>query len=501
MYVPDESASPALRELRRHACELRLAAGVADLCYWDERTNLAAGGAAWRAEQRSWIAGIVHECQVAPALERAIAAVEEQDSSDHEARVMRRDLDRQRALSTEFVRERASAVSAARDAWERARLVDSFTPFSPHLERLVDLARREADAYGFEDEPYDALLEVWEPGMRAAALAGMFGELETALRPLVSTAREPGTIALNNHPIADDDRWAFESMALAALGFDRDRGRVDTTSRAFCIRLAPDDVRMTTRFHATKSLRSFGSTLHEAGHAIYAQSFARLGVPETLAMHASVGVDESQSRMLEVFVGGGEPFWQAHLPQLAAQVGGPFTAATTTQIVDELRRAEGPHQRIGSDEISYNMHVLVRFELERALVNGALAARDVPEAWDSRMAELFGTRPASPADGCLQDVHWSIGQWGYFPTYMLGNVYAAQLLEAARRDLPNFDHDLAMTGSTSQLVSWLDEHLYRFGRMRDGAAAIEHATQQKPSVAPLIRHLRSRYAAMGVAVS
>lgn len=484
--------SAALLQLREVARELAIARSIGDLLYWDDRTARPVQAAAWRAEQRAVQAGVVHDLLSSERLERAIAAVEDDTPEDLEARAMRRDRERALRVPRALWAERESVASVARAAWDRARIEDDFTVFEPHLTTMVDTMRRFVEALGYEHEPYEAAIDEWEPGMDTPTLDRCFEELVTALQPLLARRNEQPKELTLRHMDAEAMQ-ELERELLDAVGFDRTAGLVVDSSRAVCIPLGPHDVRMTTRFHLTPCVRGVHSSLHEAGHAVYSQSFGRLGLPATLAQVPGLGMDEANSRMMENVVGRSRAFltWTfGRLRELAPE--SYPDAGELEAFIREVNTADNPCRRLGTDELSYNLHILVRYRVERALINGELEVRDLPEAWAAQMQELLGVTPLSDVDGCLQDVHWSLGQWGYFPTYTLGNIYGLQLIDAAGSALGELDDDLAH-GHTTRLRGWFDEHVNRHGRAYSGRELVERVSGRPLTTEPLVRYLERKF--------
>lgn len=483
-----------LEQLRGAAHELRVAASIGDVLYWDDRVHRPVAAGAWRSVQREWLAGQLHACSTSPRLETVIDAAEQEVGPDDlEVRAMRRDFRRARLLPAGFTGRFEAAASHARAAWDDARRRSDYAVFEPHLARMCDLARESAEHLGYEHEPYDALLETWEPGADAAWVSGIFDELHERLVPLLAH-RPHGAREVVLRPLTDGARHAVEQEVLEAVGFDDQRGRIVPSSRAFCIALGPDDVRMTTRFHETPWLKGIHSTLHEAGHATYAQAFARLGVPATLAAAPGLGLDESQSRLVENVIGRGRAFSEWLLGRLMHHAPEAYGSADELDLLyRDMNVAEHPCRRLGTDELSYNLHVLIRFRLERAMVNGELEAAALPEAWSDAMQSTLGVRPGSDTDGCLQDVHWSLGQWGYFPTYTLGNVYCMQLMQAARAEVADIDGEIARTGGSPSLRAWLDDRVLRHGRRHTGRELVELVTGRAVAVDALVDYLDDKF--------
>jgi len=479
----------ALRELVQR---VRLQSSAGDALYWDERVAMPRAGGAWRAAQRSALAQLVHDSLAGEDMRRALAAAEDAHPGHPEIAALRRDHERARCLPAQFSAEHAAAVSTARAAWDRAREHDDFAGFEPHLSEVLSFAQRSAEYVGYAREPYDAMLEEWEPGADAAWVASTFATLAAELGPMLA-ARPRCTRELTLRPVPEGARRAFEREVLEAVGFDFGRGVITDSPRAFCIGLGPDDVRMTTRFHGTPGVMGLHSSLHEAGHGIYAQSFARLGVPAALAQAPGLGIDESQSRLVENMVGRSHAFCEWVLGRLLEHFPGVFSEGDLAQLYAEYNTAEHPCRRLGTDELSYSLHITVRFALERALVNGTLAVQDLPEAWADAMDHQLGVRPQRHVDGCLQDVHWSLGQWGYFPTYALGNIYGAQLMEQATAAAGPIEPGLRRSGEWTAHREWFDEHVYRHGRTWNGRELVERASGSPVSVAPFVRYLRAKF--------
>lgn len=491
-WIEDAQASPAVRELRACTDELRAARSVADVLYWDDRVVRPHAAAAWHAARRQEQALVVHDLLCSPRLGDAVAAVEQDDPTSLEAAAVRRERDRVLQVPRDLYARREAITSSARAAWDQARLQSDFAIFEPLLSDVVEVTRAIAEAVGYEREPYEVSLAEWEPGIDIELVDRLFTDLERQVRPLLDR-RPADEVDVTRRPLADDVLIEFERRVLELVGFDLDAGIVEPLDRAFCVGISPFDVRMTSRFRTSPGVRGIHSTIHEAGHGIYAQSFGRLDVPSTLAAAPSWGADEAQSRMLENMICRTPAFatWAlAQLRELAPA--GTFGDVTAADLHREFTTAESPVRRLGADQLSYDLHIALRTKLERAMVNGELAVRDLPTAWNDGMESLLGVRPADDAEGCLQDVHWSLGQLGYFPTYTLGNIFATQLLERARTEIGDIDAALE-AGSTVELRAWLDANVNVHGRAYTGVDLVERVTGRPLSVAPLVAHLERTY--------
>lgn len=490
-WLPDAEVTDAHRALRAWAAAQRDLAAAMRLLGWDQQTKLPPKGQAGRARTMGALNSILHERAISPEAERLIAAVEDVDPDGPEARVMRRSYDQMTKLPVEHVRASVEAASAGYVAWEQARSNDDFATFQPHLERLLDLARQDAEYLGYEDEPYDALHDLYEEGSRAADIEPMFEALREPINRLLDEQPDPDTSILERSwHVSGQETFGIE--VVSRMGFDFDAGRLDETVHPFCSGIGTFDTRLTTRYDEHWLPCSLFGTIHEAGHGIYDQSFDRLGLPSTLADAPGLGMHESQSRGYENVIGRSRPFWEHWYPRLQEVFPEATAGVDLDAFVRQINTAKRSFIRVEADELSYNLHLAVRFELERAMLNGDLAAGDLPEAWNAAFEKWFGMRPPSDREGCLQDVHWSGGSFGYFPTYTLGNVYAAQFTEVARRDIPEWD-DLLRRGEYAPIVAWFDEHVYRHGKAFTGRQIVERVTGGGVDVAPLVRYLEQRF--------
>lgn len=486
-----EDSSQQLRGLRDHADELRAIGGAISLMAWDERTKLPARGAAWRARQLGVLSGILHAHATSPRLDAAIAAVEDEDPDNVEARVMRRDFDLATRLPAELVRRNSEATSLAQHAWREARANDDFTAFAPHLQEVLDIARERAECYGYETERYDALHDLYEQGSRAAQVEPVFAQLREPLQRLVDAQPEVDTSLLaQRFPL--DAQKRFGAWLVGQMGYDLEAGRIDATAHPFCIGIGAGDVRLTTRYDEHWLPGALWSTIHEAGHGIYEQAFDRLGLPSTIGEPPGLGMHESQSRMYENVIGRSQAFWEHFYPELQRSFPDALGATDVQGFLAAVSAVRRSLIRTESDELTYNLHVAARFELERALVNGTLSVDELPEAWNDAYHRWLGIRPESDADGVLQDVHWSGGSFGYFPTYTLGNVYAAQFVERARADIPGLEQQWR-EGRIRPLRDWFDEHVYRHGRTYTGRELVQRITGGPVDSTPLIRYLEQRF--------
>jgi carboxypeptidase Taq len=481
-----EDLPPQLRDLRDLAERIEVAAQVERLLAWDERVVASPAAATGRAAQRALVARTTHALRTGDGARRTLDAALAWDAAHPEVVAMRRELARAWQVPPALHDRLVAATSAASAAWHVAMAARDASVLAPHLRELLELERERSAAIDPDRTPYEVALDSWEPGADAGEVSSLLEELASQLVPMVRE-HEPVDTSILDRPLAPEAKLRFERELLAALGFDWERGRIDATERAFCTTIGPGDVRLTTRLHARPGLRNLRSSMHEAGHGIYAQRLQALDLPATLAQPPGLALDESQSRLFERFVGASPAFWQYHFPRLVDAAPDVYCADDEAAFLAAMRAPEVGLRRIDSGDAAYVLHVVLRMRLERAMLDGELDPADLPGAWNELTRELLGLDVPSDDLGCLQDVHWSLGYVGYFPTYALGTAYAAQLLEAARRELPELDSHLAAAGDCAPLLAWLDANVYAQGRVVSSAEAVTCATGAAPSAAPLVR--------------
>ncbi len=480
------------------ARELAVIHSSAAVIGWDQETYLPPAAANYRADQLAWLSSRGHELATSEAWKRDLEAAEAADAGTNfkltaNLRELRREFDRATKLPVELVARDSVASSLAKHAWADARERSDFSSFAPHLETLLGIAREKAELWGYADEPYDALLEGFERGTSTAAVADLFDAMRPAVREIAAhavdhSATHAPTLPAGPYPVAAQQN--FNARIAEAIGFDFQAGRIDTTTHPFCTTLGPRDVRLTTRYLESDFTSSLFGVLHEAGHGLYEQGLPAedFGLPSGSAV--SLGIHESQSRLWENHVGRSRTFWEKWYP--AAQENFPQLAGFPLEkFLRYLWRAEFSPIRVEADEATYDLHVVLRFELERRMVSGSLKVADVPAAWNELSRELFGFAPKDDRHGCLQDIHWSMGGLGYFATYTLGNINSAQLFAAARKEI-------AVAAAIDQanylpLLGWLRKSVHAPGATLDPAELILQATGNAPSTDAYLAHLEARY--------
>jgi len=498
------ATSTAYDQLIKHSKESTLMGTTTGLLHWDREVNMPPKGIGYRSEQIALGARMYHEMLTAPKVSDLLDACESDSElmadpiSDAAVNVreMRHDYDRATKLPSELVEEEAKISSEAQHAWANARKDDDFSSFQPYLEKIVDLLQRKADCYGWAEggEPWDALAEDYEPGCTAASVSEVFTplrkQLQSLLDELMGSETSPSN-AFNEVTLPIEQQKTFVKAIAAQIGFDFEAGRLDESTHPFCGGTHCRDVRMTTRFHEDNINDAIGSTMHESGHGIYEQGLLFEHVGTQMGQAVSLGIHESQSRMWENQVGRSEAFWKWCYPKLSEYFGDATSSLSFDDVYGGANIVRPDFIRVEADEATYNMHIMIRFELERLIMSGDLAVADIPDAWNQRYKEYLGIEVPSDANGCLQDVHWSMASMGYFPTYTLGNLYCAQFFEKAMEEIPDM-YEQFETGEFGALKTWLNENIHRHGKRYRAADLCEVVTGKSLTAEPLMRHLESK---------
>ncbi len=497
-----------LTQLLAHLRETSVIGSAQSAISWDQETMMPAAGSALRADQLATLSGIVHERSVDPKLGELIAAAEAADPGDDPAqtaalREIHRDYEQKTKLPTDLVREMARTSSLGMDAWKAAREARDFSKFLPALKTTVELNRRKAECLLDESqghaELYDALLDQFEPHTTSAQVEALFAPLREATVSLLDRIRA-ATDDFKNTPDASaatavtdpGEQKAFCRAVLETMGFDFNAGRLDEAAHPFCSGFGPGDTRLTNRYRPDGWLDALSGAMHEGGHGLYEQGLPKsehFGSP--LGEAVSLGIHESQSRMWENQVGRSLAFWHANAEEAKKALGSSLAAFSAEDIFRASNLMKPSFIRVESDELTYNLHIMLRFDLERAMLRGELACEDLPGAWNERFENDFGLPVEHDGVGCLQDVHWSMGAIGYFPTYTLGNLYAAQLWEAIGRDHSDRDERIAR-GDYAHVLSWTREKIHAHGRRFPATELAERATGEKLSHDALARHLGAK---------
>lgn len=474
-----------------HQRETEALARVMERLGWDQETMMPSGAAAQRGEEMAALEGVLHARRTDPRLGAWLAQAKAPDAAGQRMLdLMARSYARNIKVPADLAQKLAQVTSTAQGIWAAARAGDDVAAFLPSLTQVIALRREEAACLAQGGDLYDALIDDYEPDTKAADLAAMFARMRprlVALRAAVLDA--PAPPALTGH-FAKEGQLALARRMAEVFGYDFTRGRIDLAVHPFSSG-GGDDSRITTRVALDDPFNCLYSTIHELGHSCYELAIAPAYNFTPLGHGVSMGVHESQSRIYENQIGRGAAFCGFLFGQMQDQFG-EMNLKTPREFTRAVNRVTQGFIRTESDEVQYNLHIMMRFDLERALIAGDLAPRDLEAAWNDRFRADFGVDVPRPSLGMLQDVHWAAGLFGYFPTYSLGNVYAGCLNAAMRRDLPDLDTHLSR-GDTAPATAWLREKLQRHGALRPAQASIEHACGFAPSEAPLLDYLEAKF--------
>jgi len=491
----------AYQWLATHSRETALLGSTKRLLGWDQRTHIPPKGHAHRANQLALLARLIHERETDPRVGEHLARVEGSaltaDPESTEAvnlREWRRFYDRATRIPPDLAVALTRAAAEGQTAWEEARPQNDWPGFQPFLARLVDLAKEKAEALGYTGEPYDALLDGYEVGETAAGLEGMFRNLRESLVGLLDSirgsSRSPEAAVLHRHfpqPLQEQ----FSREVVAKVGYDFAAGRLDVTAHPFSMGVGPGDARITTRYDENFFNTAFFGTLHEVGHALYNQGLPPEHWGSPRGQSVSLGIHESQSRMWENLVGRSLGFWQTFYPR-AQELFPALSDVNLETFHFAINRVAPSLIRTEADEVTYNLHIIFRFELERPLILGDLEVQDLPEAWNLRIKEYLGLTPPDDRMGVMQDVHWSSGSFGYFPTYTLGNLYAAQFFAKAEAELGNLKEGFAQ-GDFAPLLGWLREKIHRQGGRYRPRDLVRVVTGEELDARFLVGYLQEKF--------
>jgi carboxypeptidase Taq len=485
-----------------------LMAEVADLNHaaalmgWDQQVNMPPGGADGRGHAMATVSTLAHQKATAPELGRLIEELkpwaETLDPDSYDRRMIQvaaRDYEKQARVPAEFVAEAAQVQTVAFQTWQEARAKDDFSIFQPALEKVVELTQRYVTFFPPADHPYDVLLDDYEPGMKTAEVKGIFDALRPKQVELIKAiaARPQVDDSFLHQAFPEKEQWDFGVEVITRFGYDWKRGRQDKAPHPFTQGLGVDDVRITTRVDPKFFNTMFFGTLHEAGHAIYGQGIHHSLNRTPLAGGASLAIHESQSRFWENIIGRSRPMWEYFFPLAQKYFPAQLDNVTLDQFYKGINKVQPSLIRVEADEATYNLHIMLRLELEIAMVEGAVAIKDLPTLWNTKMQEYLGVVPPNNAKGVLQDIHWSNGFLGYFSTYALGNLISAQLWERYLTAVDAEVEDQIRQGDFSALFSWLHIKIHQYGRANEPQELVERVTKAKISPEPYLRYLTKKY--------
>lgn len=475
---------------------------AASLLSWDQQTNMPPGGAQARATQLATLRKTVHQLYTADEVGQLLDDLEaEYAGADYDSfeasliRVTRRAFDRRRKVPAELVAKMAKATALGHAAWEKARAESDFGQFQPHLAEILDLTLQRAEALGYQDRIYDALLDIYEPEMKTVQVETLFEEMKVGLVPLVRAIAERADAvdaSILDQEFDEDKQWDFGVEVITHLGFNFECGRQDFAAHPFTTSFSPGDVRLTTRIQKDLFNTGLFATIHEAGHGMYAQGHDRAFDRTPLSSGASSGLHESQSRGFENMVGRSRGFWTFWLPRLQEYFPSQLQGVDVEAFYRAVNRVKPSYIRVEADEVTYNLHIFLRFEIENLMLEGKVKLNDLPELWNAKMEEYLGIRPPNDALSVLQDVHWSSAYIGYFPTYSLGNLFAAQLYNQAVTELPNIPAQIE-AGDFAGVFNWMREKIHKPGAKYTPTELIQRVTGGPIRTAPFLTYIRNKY--------
>jgi len=485
-----------------------LLSSVQALADWDQETYMPKEAIEQRSLQMELLAHYVHKSKTSTSFAKALDAlidIETGEIKDDKLspaqiaalREWRRDYVKAVKLPSSFVKRFAKTVSTASHVWKTAKQHNDFRSFAPHLEKVVALCRKKTEILGFEDHPYDALLDLYEPDMKTSYLITLFEKLKLDLKELLRAILfkpQPDDSFLFCH-CPKSEQLDFCNKILHKMGFEDGSYRLDLSAHPFCTGLHPKDTRMTTAIHPDNLLIAVFATLHEGGHGLYNRGLPAEQYGSPLCEPISLGIDESQSRFWETIIGQSDALWRYFYPILQKDFSEQFHAVPFHKFYHAINAVEPGLIRIESDEVTYNLHIIVRFEIEKGLIEGKIKVKDLPDVWNEKMRENLGIAPQYDGAGCLQDIHWSLGLLGYFPTYTLGNLYAAQFFNAFAHAHPDWKEKTA-TGNLDFIREWLRTHIHQFGRQYTSAELCTKVTGKTLSEKPFMDYLHSKYKAL-----
>ena len=458
-----------------------------------------------RSEQLKVLAGLIHKSKTSPAFAKALSKLIDlkngkviskglSDPQKSALKVWRREYLKETCLPSSFVEEYAQLTSQAIVAWRSAKAQDAFHTFAPFLDKIIYMNRKKADLLGYDHHPYDALLDLYEPEATTKEVGTTFANLQKSITALLKKikAAKPIDDGFLFGKFDHNKQMEVGHLLMETVGYDKTKGRLDLSAHPFSSSSHPTDSRITSRIHPRSLMGHLSAVMHECGHALY-----EMGLPEEqygspLGDAISLGMHESQSRWWETRIGQSKPFCDYFLPHLKKAFPKQLNSISSEKFYKAVNKVQPSFIRVEADEVTYSLHVILRFELEKALIEGSLSVREIPEAWNAKMQELLGLTPASNVEGCLQDIHWAMGGFGYFPTYTLGNLYASHLFAAFEKQHPNWQKHVAK-GELLFIKEWLNQNVHHYGRQYNSKELLKHVTGKEFSAEAYSTYLNSKY--------
>ncbi|MDQ0213642.1 carboxypeptidase Taq [Oikeobacillus pervagus] len=491
------------QDFLKYVKKMRAYQEAINLLFWDLRTGAPKKGVNQRAEVYSVLSSEVFKMSTSEEMAAYIANLSPHENSLPEItkRILqecKREYNQNKKIPHQLYKEYIVLQSKSENVWEQAREENNFKLFQPYLEKIVDYKKRFIEYWGYDEQKYDTLLDLYEPGMTVAKLDQVFAELRNALIPLVQKIKlSPQNInhdfLFQRFPI--ENQKAFSMEVLKRMGYDFEAGRLDETIHPFEISLNPGDVRITTRYDEYDWRLAVFGTIHEGGHAIYEQNISKELIATPLCNGTSMGIHESQSLFYENFIGRHYGFWTYHYPLLKNYSNGQFDSISLDQFYQAVNVSKPTLIRIEADELTYCLHIIIRYEIEKALIHDQLSVKELPRVWNEKYKEYLGIQPEDDRTGVLQDVHWAAGDFGYFPSYALGFLYAAQFYQQVQKDIPEFPF-LLEKGNLQPIRKWLTTHIHQYGKLKKPLEILQEATGEGINPKYLIDYLTKKYGAV-----
>lgn len=491
-----------LHKLSKH---IRTLQGVSSILGWDQETYMPSGAGQIRSEQLRTLAGLIHREKTSPeyteTLEKLVdiqtGKIKKENLGEGEKAALKewhRDYKRDTALPAEFVEDFAKLTSQALLVWRQAKEKNAFHHFAPYLDKIIDMCRKKAEFLGYQNHPYDALLDLYEHDITTEQVATLFKGLKASLLPLLKKIQNKQQVndSFLHGNFSVNKQMNFAHKLLKNIGYNIEFGRLDFSAHPFSTASHPTDSRITTRIDPKNVMSNISIVLHEAGHSLYEMGLPTEEFGTPLGESISLGMHESQSRLWETRIGHSIPFWKHYLPLLKKQFKGKLDTVSLEDFYTGINKVNPSYIRVEADEITYSLHVILRFEMEKELIEGSLKVRDIPEAWNAKMTELLGITPKNYAEGCMQDIHWSMGAFGYFPSYTLGNLYASHFFETIENAHPDWEARIS-NGDFSFLVSWLRENIHKHGRRYTSFELLKKVTGKPFTADAFIRYVTQKY--------
>jgi carboxypeptidase Taq len=496
----------SIQELKGILIEIKKLGSIESVLQWDQETYMPAGSGDIRAEHIAYASSLAHNKHTGERFHSLLEKIVDMETGEPLDQKVNSETGRlyyliwkeyqdAAALPLDFVEELSRHSAKSQQVWAKARQQNDYKSFAPYLERMIELKKQEAEYYGYETTPYDSLIDKYEPRMTSEKINALFDELRDPLIRLVQNIRDIGTV-INEKPLKRsfdlDKQWEFGIEVAKAMGYNFNHGRLDKSAHPFTTSFHPTDVRITSRLKENNFKSGIFATFHETGHALYEQGLPAADYGTPFGEPVSIGFHESQSRLWENFIGRSKQFWEYCYPIFKNYFKKPLRGVSIEQFYKMINTVTPSLIRVEADEVTYSLHIMLRLEIEKMLINENLSIKELPEVWDQKMENYLGIRPGDYKDGVMQDIHWSMGGFGYFPTYALGNLYAAPIMNQAREEIPQLEEQIK-TGELLPLREWLLEKIHSKGQRLFAEELILDLTGSPLSAKPFLDYLENKY--------